>query len=267
MKRKSSGSSVLLASVVIVALIGRSSAKEPAGQVINWPQAGSPVVRITLGKAKEISSISSQHNYIIETTAENLWSKSISHLGFNLYLYDKNKVRIGDGWITIDNVGPGQSIKFETTVHALGVPVAFGLVENSVPPELRPLAPAKKVSITVNSVPQGAVLTVDGEPAGTTPKMVALSAGKHTLEFAKEGFNNGKFPVEIGPDDVSGGSVSYELGTSAHDTFELRDGTVLTGDLLAVDGMQITVRAAGQTQVLDRNKVERILLTEREPAN
>jgi hypothetical protein len=80
----------------------------------------------------------------------------------------------------------------------------------------------------VNSVPQGAVLKVDGTDAGTTPKMVKVGVGKHLLEFTKEGFNAGKFPMEVGPDDVSGGSVSYELGTSAHDTIELRDGSVLT---------------------------------------
>lgn len=241
-------------------------AKETPPQVINWPPAGSTIIRVTLGKFKELSSISSQKNYVIDTTAENLWTKKISHLGFNLYLYDKNKVRIGDGWITLENIAPGQAVKFETTVHTMGTPVSVELVPNSLPAELQPLAPAKKISLTVNSVPQGAALSVDGQEVGTTPKLVQLAVGKHNLEFAKEGFNAGKFPLEIGPDDASGGSVSYELGTSAHDTFELRDGTLITGDLLSVSGMQITVRVAGSVQTLDRNKVKRILLTEREPA-
>ncbi len=253
--------------ILIVSATFSLFAKDNPAEVIIWPQSGAPIVRITLGKFKQISSISSQHNYIIETTAENVWTKSISRLGFNLYIYDKNKVRIGDGWITIENVGPGQSIKFETTVHTVGVPASFGLVENSVPPELRAAAPPRKVSITVNSVPQGATFTVDGEAAGTAPKIVALAVGKHTLEFTKEGFNTGKFPMEIGPDDASGGSVSYELGSAAHDTIELRDGTVLSGDLVSVSGMQITVRVGGEPQTLDRNKVKRILLTERDPAN
>jgi PEGA domain len=247
--------------------IGLSSAKDTPTQVINWPDGTSTIVRVTLGKFKELSSISSQRNYVIETTAENLWNKKISHLGFNLYLYDKNKVRIGDGWITLDNIGPGQSVKFETTVHAVGTPVSFELIPNSVPTELQPLALPKKVSMTVNSVPQGAQLSVDGEVVGTTPKLIQLTTGKHNLEFAKDGFTAGEFPVEIGPDDVSGGSVSYELGTSAYDTFELRDGTVLTGDLVSVSGMQITLRVGGTVQTLDRNKVKRILLTEREPAS
>lgn len=242
-------------------------AKDVPPQVINWPPTGSTIVRISLGKSKEISSISSQRNYVIETTAENLWSKKISHLGFNLYIYDKNKVRIGDGWIALDNVTPGQTVKFETTVHTVGAPATFELSPNSLPAELQPLGPPRQVTITVNSVPQGATLSVDGVAAGTTPKLVKLGVGKHSLEFAKEGFNPGKFPMEIGPDDASGGSVSYELGSAVHDTIELRDGSVLSGDLVSVSGMQIQVRIGGNTQIFDRNQVKRILLTERDPAN
>jgi hypothetical protein len=85
------------------------------------------------------------------------------------------------------------------------------------------------------------------------------------LGFTKEGFNTGTFPLEISPDDVSGGSVSYELGTSAHDTVELRDGSVLSCDLVSVSGMEIRVKVGGNIQSLDRNKVKRIVLTERDP--
>src|SRR5260221_2564326 len=82
--------------------------------------------------------------------------------------------------------------------------------------------------MTVNSVPQGASLKMDGNELGTTPKLVQVAVGKHLLEFAKEGFNPGKFPLEVGPHDVSGGSVSYELGTAVHDTIEMRDRSGLT---------------------------------------
>jgi hypothetical protein len=254
---------IVFVTLAAASLVAKDST--PAVQVITWPATGSTVIRITLGKFKEISSVSGQRSYVSETTAENLWEKKISHLGFMLYLYDKNKVRIGDGWITLDNAVPGQTIKFQTFVHALGTPVSVDLTANSVPAELQPLAPAKKVSLTVNSVPQGATLSVDGAEVGSTPKVVQFAVGKHSLEFSKVGFSAGKFPVEISPDDASGGSVSYELGTSSHDTFELRDGTVLTGDLVSVSGMEVQVRVAGAIQSLDRNKVKRILLTEREP--
>jgi hypothetical protein len=122
------------------------------------------------------------------------------------------------------------------------------------------------VSITVNTVPQGAVAKLDGTEVGTTPKIVQVAAGKHTLEFTKDGFNPGKFPFELGPDDASGGSVSFELGTSAHDSVELRDGSVLTGDVVSVSGMDVVIKVGGSNQSLDRNQVKRILFVQRTPA-
>jgi hypothetical protein len=88
---------------------------------------------------------------------------------------------------------------------------------------------------------------------------------RHTLEFSKEGFNTGKFPLEITSRDASGGSVSYESGSPAHDTIELRDGSVLSGDLVSISGMQVQVRIGGNTQTFDRHQIKRILLTERDP--
>jgi hypothetical protein len=120
------------------------------------------------------------------------------------------------------------------------------------------------VGMTINSVPQGADLKVDGNEVGTTPKMIQVGVGKHTLNFSKDGFNNGNFPLEIGPDDVSGGSVSFELGTSAYDTVELRDGSVLNGDLVSVSGMDISVRVGGTVQNFNRNQVKRIIFVERD---
>jgi hypothetical protein len=71
--------------------------------------------------------------------------------------------------------------------------------------------------------------------------------------------------MEIAPDDASGGSVSYELGASAHDTIELRDGTVLSGDLESVSATEIVVRAGGKDLTYDRNQVNKIMLVQREP--
>jgi hypothetical protein len=117
----------------------------------------------------------------------------------------------------------------------------------------------------VNSVPQGATIKVDGNDEGATPKMIALGIGKHVLEFSKEGFDTGHFPLEVGANDVSGGSVSYELGSAAHDTIELRDGTVLSGDLESVSAMDVVVRMGGALQHMNRNQVKRIILVERDP--
>jgi PEGA domain len=164
----------------------------------------------------------------------------------------------------VSSVGPGQTVKFQTTIGASGTPVSVMLVAKFLPPELRPAAPPKMISITVNSIPQGAAVKLDGNEAGITPKMVQVAVGKHMLEFSKEGFNAGRFPLEIGPEDVSGGSVSFELGASAHDTVELRDGSVLNGDLESVSASEVVIRIGGSMQRYSRNQVKRILLVERD---
>ena len=238
--------------------------KDPPAQVIVWPENGTPVFRFTFGKFKEIGSIGNQRSFVTETTAENLWNKSISNANFSLYLFDKNKVRIAEATLNVSNVAPGEVIKFQTTISSSGPPASLSVAARYLPKELAPLAPPRLISITVNTVPQGAVAKLDGAEIGTTPKMAQVAVGKHVLEFTKDGFNPGKFPFEMGPDDASGGSVSFELGTSAHDTIELRDGSVLSGDLVSVSGMEIVVKVGGAEQRLNRNLIKRILLVERD---
>jgi hypothetical protein len=259
-----------LCTVVTFLSLVAAYAKDPPAQVIVWPDHGTPVLRFTFGKFKEIGSLGSQRSYVTETTAENLWTKAIGNANFSLYLYDKNKTRIAEATINVSNIAPGETVKFQTTIASSGPPASLSLVARYLPKELAPMAPPRLVSITVNTVPQGAATKLDGVDVGTTPKIVQVGVGKHVLEFSKEGFNPGKFPFEMGPDDASGGSVSFELGTSAHDTIELRDGSVLTGDLVSVSGMEIVIKVGGTDQRLNRNQVKRILLVEREalaPAN
>ena len=239
-------------------------AKDPPAQVIVWPQNETPVLRFTFGKFKEVGSLGSDCTYVTETTAENLWSKPSGNANFALYVFDKNKTRIAEASINVSNVAPGETVKFQTTIASSGPPASLSVVARYVPKELGPAAPPRLVSITLNTVPEGALAKLDGADVGTTPKMVQVPVGKHVLQFSKEGFNSGKFPFEIGPDDVSGGSVSFELGTSTHDTIELRDGSVLTGDLVSVSGMEVVIKVSGSDQRLNRNQVKRILLVERE---
>lgn len=235
-------------------------AKETPLQIVTYPQTGSPVVRLTFMKFKQMTNgVGQEKGYVTDVMAENLSDKAIGSLTLALYVFDKTKVRIGEGDIRLTNVPAGQTVKFEVTVYITGTPASLAVEAKS--PQ------AKLISITVNSVPQGADLKVDGNDVGTTPKIVEVGVGKHMLDFNKDGFNAGHFPLEMGPRDTSGGSVSYELGVSSHDTIELRDGSVLSGDLLSVTGSQVQVRIGGTTQTFDRNQVKRILLTTREPVN
>src|SRR5579859_4832037 len=104
-----------------------SHGKEQPAQVVVWPASGPPVVRFTFGKFRESSSAGKQHSYNIDVTAENLWGKKISRAEFSLYLFDKDKVRIGEGYILISDVAPAQVLKFQIFAQASGTPVATAL--------------------------------------------------------------------------------------------------------------------------------------------
>lgn len=221
-----------------------------------WPDHGTPTLRFSFGKFTQIGSAEGkERTFEVDTTAENLSQQLIPNENLFLYIYDKNKVRIGEGWITLTNVAAGESVRFNTTVRVTGAPASLSLEQRA----------PREVSITVNSSPQGAAVKLDGTDIGMTPKIVKVGVGKHMLEFTKEGFNTGHFPLEIGSNDASGGSVTYELGTSAHDTIELRDGSILSGDLESVSATDVVVRVGGALQHFDRNQVKRILLVDREP--
>jgi hypothetical protein len=237
-------------------LTGPALAKETPLQVIDWPNSGTPVIRFTFGKFKQLDGMSNLRGYVMDTMAENLSPKSISAARFAVYLFDKKKVRIGEDVIALNNLGPGESVKFQTTISASGTPVSVSVQD---------MAQARRaISLTVNSTPQGALLKFDGTEVGTTPRIINVGVGKHTLTFSKEGFSAGNFPLEISPEDVSGGAVSYELGTAAFDSVELRDGSVLNGDLVSISGMDVEIRVGGGLQHIDRNKIKRIMLVQRD---
>lgn len=242
-------------------------AKSRPKYVILWPSSGTPVLQFTIWKLDEVEGLQGQRLYTVDVEAKNLWNEPIPQASFVLYFFDKDKARIGDGTMDISNAAPGEAVKFQTTVTASGRPASVSVSPTSLPGPLGSYLPRKAISVTVNSVPQGAHFTLDGQYEGTTPKVIEAGAGTHMLEFTMDGFSPGKFPFAIGPNDVSGLSVSFELGTSAHDTIELRDGTVLSGDLLSVSATQISVRVGGRVEHLDRNTVKRILLVQRAAQN
>jgi hypothetical protein len=258
--------SILLVCLWVV-LSGATNAEESLLQIVNWTAAGTTVVRFSFGKFKELSSLGKQHVYATEVTAQNLWTKPISRATFTLYVFDKAKVRIGEGFISISELTPAGIVKFQTTILASGDITSMQLAPEWLPPELQPvqpLLPPRAISITVNSVPQGAEVKMDGAAVGTTPKIVQVLPGKHTLVFSKEGFNAGTFPLEITPNDVSGGSVSFELGVSGHDTLELRDGSILSGDVQSMSATEVFSCVGGAIENINRNQVKRIVLIQRD---
>ncbi|MDR3763387.1 MAG: PEGA domain-containing protein [Acidobacteriota bacterium] len=233
--------------------------------IMTWPSVEKPFVRFTFGKFNKIGSLGNQNSYSVEVVAENLWGKPIPEASFDVYFFSKDNIRIGSGHIYLTQVGVKETVRFVMPFGGAGAqPATLKLSPDRLPKELSPAEPARKVRLTVYSIPAGAKLALDGVDQGETPKQVEMANGKHVLTFAMEGYKTGNYPVEIGPNDVSGGTVSYELGGVAHDTIELRDGTTLNGDLEVVDATSVQVRIGGRIQTFERNQVKRIMMVERE---
>lgn len=220
---------------------------------IDWPEKD-PTIRFTVLKFHNVGSNGSEKSYVIDISAQNLTTRKIPEASPQFYIFDKKNIRISDGYIHLTNLGPGETVKFTVNAFCTGTPEAMTLGSGEV----------RKVSVTVYSVPSGAQLTVDGAAAGVTPVAVNLAPGSHSLEFMKEGFNKGTFPFVVSASQLSGGSVTFELGASAHDTVELRDGTVITGDVEEMNATQVVFRVGGNLQNIERNQVKRISLVQRD---
>ena len=70
--------------------------------------------------------------------------------------------------------------------------------------------------------------------------------------------------MDVTPDELPGGSITVELGGLSRDTVELRDGSVVLGDVVSLSMTQVVVRADGKDQTYDRNHIKKIMLVERE---
>jgi hypothetical protein len=143
-------------------------AAEPQ-QVIMWPSAGTPVLQFTFSKFRDLGgSVGSQRPFATDTTAKNLSSQLIPHERFTLYVFDRKQIRIGDASMEVSNIGPGETVKFQVTIMTSGSPATLSIAADS--------DAAKKVSLTINSVPQGALLKVDDVEAGTTPRLISIGS-------------------------------------------------------------------------------------------
>jgi len=234
--------------------------------VILWPAIEQPALQFNFTPLQEMGSYRGQKSYNTNVTVHSNWNKKIEHAEFSVYLLDASRTRVGEGYVGVSNLSPNETTKFPLSISTLGTPVELKLEPRNLDESLSQFGPAKKISATVYSVPAGAQLRLDGNDAGSTPVVVQLAIGKHDLEFSKEGYRAGHYPIAIGPNDASGGSISYELGGLNTDTVELRDGTSVNGDVISIDASQVTVRMGGEMKPFARNQVKRILLVEREPA-
>ena len=182
-------------------LCSLSYAKD-AFPTLNWP-ADKPLLQFTISKINRVGTYQGQQTYILDLAVMNMSGKRISQASFTFYLFDKQQVRIGQGYIEIANVSANETVKMQVNAQAVGTPVSFSVLAQRLPAELAGAAPPKLIAVTVYSVPSGANLSVDGKEVGVTPIAAQVTPGSHTLAFNKEGYNPGTFPMVVAPDQLS----------------------------------------------------------------
>ncbi len=227
--------------------------------VLLWPPE-SPALRLTFDKFRQQGTYSGQNVYLSDVTVENLTEKLIPRATFTVNFFDKNKIRIGQGTLLVADLDAKQSARVQFEFNSVGIPSSLTL--SAKKDMLTPPGP-KTISLRVVSVPQGAKLKVDGQDSGVTPVLVRLTVGVHQLDLAKEGYASGSTPIEVTADELPGGSITVELGGLSGDTVELRDGTVLLGDVISMSMTEVVVRVDGSDKSYPRNQVKKIMLVER----
>jgi hypothetical protein len=104
-------SRIAASTLLLFVVLSSLTAKDNPFQIVTWPDSGRPVLRFTFSN----------------TIAENLSDKTIGTANFSLYVLDKDKARIGAGYINLTNIGAGQTVKFQITLSASGNPTSVAI--------------------------------------------------------------------------------------------------------------------------------------------
>jgi hypothetical protein len=231
-----------------------------AGIVMLWPSQDNAILKLAFSRFQNLATYAAKMTLVSDVVVQNLSTKLIPKASFSVALLDKDRVRIGSGVLIVDDLNAGESAKVQFQCESVGAPVVLSIAarNNGVAP-----TSLKTIPMTVISVPAGASLKVDDKDAGVTPASINITVGTHQLELNKEGFALATTPLEIAPDEAPGGSITITLGGLADDSVELRDGSIITGEVVSMTLESIVISVNGQPQTLERNRVKKMFLVER----
>ena len=235
-------------------------AKDNSGIVMLWPSQDNATLKLTFGTFRSVAAYEGKLTLVSDVVIENMSSKAMPQASFSVFLLDKDRVRIGNGLLVVNDLGPSESVKVLFQCESVGAPAMLSIAAKNnggMPTSV------KTIPLQVISVPAGASLKVDGKEQGFTPATVSLSVGNHNLELQKDGFALTATPVDVAADDLPNGSVKITLGGLSNDVVTLRDGSSLSGDLMSMDLDTIVFRVDGKDQKIDRNQVNKVFLVER----
>jgi len=241
--------------LVLAVLVPQLNSQSSPPVTVQWPDADKPMLKLVFAGFTRVGLVNGEGIYSSDVTAQNLSDQSMPRSVFTVNILDANGVKIGRARLQLGTIAPYRSGKSQVQFSAAGTPAKVSLIAG------------KTIPLSVKSVPPGASFSVDGEEAGVTPKVYDFTIGSHTIEFHKEGYAPGSTQLDVGADELPGGSVSLELGGLSQDTVELRDGTTITGDLISMTLQEAAFQSDGKVKTLDRNQIRKIFLVERTAAS
>ena len=241
--------------LLLAVLVPQLNSQSSPPVTVQWPDADKPMLELVFVGFARVGLVNGTGIYSSDVTAQNLSDRSMPRSVFTINILDANGVKIGKARLQLDAIPPYRSAKSQVQFSAAGTPANVSLIAG------------RTIPISVKSVPSGASFSVDGEEAGVTPKMYDFTIGSHTIDFHKEGYAPGRTQLEVGADELPGGSISLELGGLSQDTVELRDGTTITGDLISITLQEAVFQSDGKVKTLDRNQIKKIFLVERTAAS
>jgi hypothetical protein len=239
----------LVALLLVADAFAAAQANSPL--VIPWPSGDKPTLKLSFEKFEKKGVVNGDGIFTSEVTVQNVSDQGMPRSVFTVFISDSNGVRIGRARLQLPEIPPYRSQKAQLQFSASGTPAGVTLLAG------------KTIPLRVISVPPGASFKVDGNDAGVAPKVVDFTIGTHTLEFSKEGYAPGTTSLDVGADELPGGSVTLELGGLSQDSVELRDGTMVLGDVISVSMTTVVMKVDGKDQKYDRNQVKKITLVER----
>jgi hypothetical protein len=160
-------------------------AKDEPSIVLLWPSHDNATLKLTFGRFRSLGGFEGKLTLVSDVIVENLSPKVIPHASFSVFLLDKDRVRIGNGLLVVNDLDPGESAKVQFQCESVGAPVTLSIAAKNnagVPTSL------KTIPLQVISVPPGASLKVDGKDEGFTPATINLAVGNHNLELRKDGY-------------------------------------------------------------------------------
>src|SRR5215813_6857720 len=101
--------------------------KDEPGMVMFWPSQDSPTMKLSFGPFHSMGSYGGKITLLSDVTIQNLSSTAIPQASFSVYLLDKDRVRIGSGFLAANDLQPGQMAKVQFQCDSVGVPATVSL--------------------------------------------------------------------------------------------------------------------------------------------